>query len=193
MRYGQFSENGNDALEKTIAIIDKTFSPERKAVSDAVLQVAREVEMGKGDVVELAAQIKELTQNEIAAKQADPDISISVDQNIRVLKASFDKLMDQHTNEGEEPVVIKSKKSIASLRNSQMLRPISIPKLTKAQEDLVEQISALTEKNVPTNPSKWSYYKSQAKKKFEVYPSAYANAWAAKKYKAAGGGWRKES
>ena len=164
MRYGQFSENGNDALEKTIAIIDKTFSPERKAVSAAVLQVAREVEMGKGDVVELAAQIKELTQNEIAAKQADPDISISVDQNIRVLKASFDKLMDQHTNEGEEPVVIKSKKSLASLRNNQALRPISIPKLTKTQEDLVEQISTLVEKNVPTNPSKWSYYKSQAKK-----------------------------
>ena len=49
----------------------------------------------------------------------------------------------------------------------------------------------LTEKNEPTDPSKWAYYKSQAKKKFDVYPSAYANAWAAKKYKAAGGGWKK--
>ena len=48
----------------------------------------------------------------------------------------------------------------------------------------------LQEKNVPTNPSKWSYYKNQAKKKFDVYPSAYANAWAAKQYKKAGGGWR---
>ena len=47
------------------------------------------------------------------------------------------------------------------------------------------------EKNVPTQPSKWSYYKSQAKKKFDVYPSAYANGWAAKQYKAAGGGWKK--
>ena len=43
----------------------------------------------------------------------------------------------------------------------------------------------------PTNPSKWAYYKGQAKKKFDVYPSAYANAWAAKKYKAAGGSWKK--
>jgi hypothetical protein len=42
----------------------------------------------------------------------------------------------------------------------------------------------------PTNPSKWAYYKSQAKQKFDVYPSAYANAWAAKMYKKAGGGWR---
>ena len=46
--------------------------------------------------------------------------------------------------------------------------------------------------NTPTDPSKWSYYKGQAKKKFDVYPSAYANGWAAKKYKAAGGGWRKK-
>ena len=56
-----------------------------------------------------------------------------------------------------------------------------------------EGVMDITEKNVPTDSSKWSYYKSQAKKKFDVYPSAYANAWAAKKYKAAGGGWKKES
>lgn len=191
MRYGQFSENGNTALEKTIAIIDKTFSPERKTISDQVLDIARTVEMGKGDKMELARKIKEITSSEIAVKRNDPDLSVSVDQNIRVLKAAFDKLMDSMTSEGSEPVVIKSKKSIASLRNNQALRPISVPKMTKEEEELVEQISTLVEKNVPTNPSKWSYYKSQAKKKFEVYPSAYANAWAAKKYKAAGGGWRK--
>ena len=54
-----------------------------------------------------------------------------------------------------------------------------------------EYLNYLVEKNVPTDPAKWSYYKSQAKKKFDVYPSAYANAWAAKQYKKAGGGWRK--
>ena len=37
------------------------------------------------------------------------------------------------------------------------------------------KLNMFLEKNVPTNPSKWSYYKSQAKKKFDVYPSAYAN------------------
>ena len=50
----------------------------------------------------------------------------------------------------------------------------------------------VAEKNVPTNPSKWQYYVSQAKKKFDVYPSAYANGWASKQYKAAGGGWKTE-
>ena len=39
-----------------------------------------------------------------------------------------------------------------------------------------EKINMFLEKNVPTN---------------DVYPSAYANACAAKQYKAAGGGWKK--
>jgi len=65
----------------------------------------------------------------------------------------------------------------------------TIEKVVK-EKGLQERISELTEDNVPTDPSKWSYYKSQAKKKFDVYPSAYANAWAAKQYKDAGGGWR---
>jgi hypothetical protein len=62
----------------------------------------------------------------------------------------------------------------------------------KKQKGLEEELNLFLEKNTPTNPSKWSYYKSQAKKKFDVYPSAYANAWAAKQYKSAGGGWKKE-
>ena len=56
---------------------------------------------------------------------------------------------------------------------------------------LGEAVERLEEKNCPTDPSKWSYYKSQAKKKFDVYPSAYANGWASKQYKDAGGGWKK--
>ncbi len=51
----------------------------------------------------------------------------------------------------------------------------------------------LEEKNVPTNPALWAKMKAQAKAKFDVYPSAYANGWAAKKYKAAGGSWKTES
>ena len=52
------------------------------------------------------------------------------------------------------------------------------------------KVETLMEKSCPTDASKWSYYKSQAKKKFDVYPSAYANGWAAKQYKSAGGGWK---
>ena len=46
--------------------------------------------------------------------------------------------------------------------------------------------------NQPTNPSLWSQAKSKARSKFKVYPSAYANGWAAKWYKSKGGGWKKK-
>jgi len=48
----------------------------------------------------------------------------------------------------------------------------------------------LEEKNKPTNPKLWSQAISMVKKKFKIYPSAYANAAAAKWYKSKGGGWK---
>lgn len=48
----------------------------------------------------------------------------------------------------------------------------------------------LEEENKPTNPALWSRAKALAKKKFDVYPSAYANGWASKWYKSKGGGWK---
>ena len=47
--------------------------------------------------------------------------------------------------------------------------------------------------NAPTNPGLWAQAKSKARSKFKVYPSAYANGWAAKWYKSKGGGWKKKS
>lgn len=47
--------------------------------------------------------------------------------------------------------------------------------------------------NVPNNAALWSKAKSLAKQKFDVYPSAYANGWAAKYYKQHGGTWKKSS
>lgn len=45
-------------------------------------------------------------------------------------------------------------------------------------------------KAIAANPSLWSSVKTLAKKKFDVYPSAYANAWASKEYKKRGGTWK---
>ena len=55
--------------------------------------------------------------------------------------------------------------------------------------DALEKVA----KNVPTSPEKWARAKAMARAKFDVYPSAYANGWAAKKYKEMGGGWKKEA
>ena len=84
---------------------------------------------------------------------------------------------------------INKMKKITKKRQSENVMNISKEKLREMIEE--EYFNYLVEKNVPTQPAKWSYYKSQAKKKFDVYPSAYANAWAAKQYKKAGGGWKK--
>ena len=90
----------------------------------------------------------------------------------------------------EEPVSV-------SMRNDDGSITTTIKEVTDINEqetalyEFGKKFETLMEKNVPTNPSKWSYYKAQAKKKFDVYPSAYANGWAAKQYKAAGGGWKK--
>jgi hypothetical protein len=56
-----------------------------------------------------------------------------------------------------------------------------------------EEAEQIDEKNVPTSPEKWAQAKSAAKSKFAVYPSAYANGWASKKYKSMGGGWKATS
>jgi hypothetical protein len=59
---------------------------------------------------------------------------------------------------------------------------------------LKEDIECIQEgKNKPKDPAKWSSCIAQAKKKFDVYPSAYANAWAAKCYKSKGGKWKSVS
>ena len=50
--------------------------------------------------------------------------------------------------------------------------------------------NCVKEENKPTNPKLWAKWKAKAKAKFDVYPSAYANGWAAKGYKSEGGGWK---
>ena len=70
-------------------------------------------------------------------------------------------------------------------------QPINVSNFGKGK--ISENMENLDEKNVPTSPEKWAQAKSQAKAKFDVYPSAYANGWASKKYKEMGGGWKSVS
>jgi len=68
-------------------------------------------------------------------------------------------------------------------------KPINVSNFGKGR--ISEAMEYLEEKNVPTKPELWSKAKSLARSKFDVYPSAYANGWAAKWYKKHGGGWKK--
>jgi len=70
-------------------------------------------------------------------------------------------------------------------------KPINVSTKPKNETmSIEEKLNLFLEKNCPTDPGKWSASKSAAKSKFDVYPSAYANGWAAKNYKSKGGGWK---
>jgi hypothetical protein len=45
-------------------------------------------------------------------------------------------------------------------------------------------------KNTPTNKALYSRVKAEAKAKYDVYPSAYANGWLVKEYKRRGGKYK---
>jgi hypothetical protein len=91
----------------------------------------------------------------------------------------------------QDPVADRSGKGGKPIMTSNKIKESSSPMVRQILERIeCEQEWILVEKNVPTNPSLWSKFKSQARAKFDVYPSAYANGWAAKKYKAAGGSWK---
>lgn len=65
---------------------------------------------------------------------------------------------------------------------------------TSAMETNESSEDVITEsENEPTDPDLWSRAIRGAKDKYDVYPSAYANAFASKWYKEKGGGWRKKS
>ena len=86
-----------------------------------------------------------------------------------------------------------AKKKRAGAKGAQVVPNTKAAKVTK--EQLLEILNKLvSEKSgyIPTQPDKWSYAVSQARAKFDTYPSAYANLWASKKYKKLGGKWRKK-
>ena len=62
----------------------------------------------------------------------------------------------------------------------------SVSSMLKEDVELTEET-----KNKAKSSKKWNSCIAQAKAKFDVYPSAYANAWAAKCYKNKGGKWKK--
>ena len=90
----------------------------------------------------------------------------------------------------EQPVMVSKRTESGNIVTT--LKEVSdLNEQETALYEFGQKVETLMEKNCPTDASKWSSYKSQAKKKFDVYPSTYANGWAAKKYKAAGGSWKK--
>jgi hypothetical protein len=90
------------------------------------------------------------------------------------------------------PNCVPNNKSIKEASSPAQQAAIAVNMKKKGVEPKNESYGEIDEsKNCPTDPAKWSASKAAAKAKFDVYPSAYANGWAAKNYKSKGGGWKK--
>ena len=91
-------------------------------------------------------------------------------------KKSGDKAKGGESKKGQKPVMVKT----------------GAKGLDKKNESFMSFKSFISEENVPNNPALWKKAIAKAKEKFDVYPSAYANAWASKWYKSKGGTWSKK-
>jgi hypothetical protein len=91
------------------------------------------------------------------------------------------------------PNCVPKNKSIKEASSPAQQAAIAINMKKKGIEPKNESIEMEIDesKNCPTDPEKWAASKAKAKAKFDVYPSAYSNGFAAKDYKAKGGGWKK--
>ena len=91
-------------------------------------------------------------------------------------KKAGDKAKGGESKTGQKPVMVKT----------------GGKGLDKKNESFMSFKSFISEENVPNNPALWKKAIAKAKSKFDVYPSAYANAWASKWYKSKGGTWSKK-
>jgi hypothetical protein len=121
-----------------------------------------------------AKKAKEIGSNIVSPQQPikKPDLEQPQDQNKNQEKKKKDNKYGKTLEQGVETAKQKTKSAIGGFAS--MYNP---------EEYVIE-------KNIPTNPSLWSKAKSMARSKFDVYPSAYANGYAAKWYKSKGGKWK---
>ena len=193
-------------MDATVEIMKKSFSPERKAVQAEVLELVRDVQMGKGDKMELARAITDITKSELEAKRNDPDLKISVDQNLGMLDRAMKAVTGM--SEGITEEELEEYKSIASLRNRSSLdamarlqdrnkkkepKVIEIPKGTqldlfkKAAGESVEE--SLTEEQFDEKAGEKDACYRKVKSRYKVWPSAYASGALTKCRKVGAANW----
>lgn len=79
---------------------------------------------------------------------------------------------------------VRRKRRAETSESREENKPINVSTFKADEADSVKGV------NIPTDPELYARVKAEAKKKFAVYPSAYANAWLVREYKKRGGGYR---
>jgi hypothetical protein len=113
------------------------------------------------------------------------------DDHISSAKENIDQVFDFLMNEKEGNGLNEAKNLAQQAAIAINMKKHGKKPKNESEKEMYEAMEIDESKNCPTDPAKWSASKAAAKAKFDVYPSAYANGWAAKNYKAKGGGWKK--
>ena len=104
-------------------------------------------------------------------------------------------LVDRPANPNAKLIMAKSVEGETSLVQVEELHEYKAPlpsELIKESTNY-EDINTGGEGSEPADKELYSRVKAEAKKKFDVYPSAVANAWVVREYKKRGGKYRKET
>ena len=72
-------------------------------------------------------------------------------------------------------------------KRDKFIKDLKDPKFRAKAKIKGLQRSTIMASPKPKNPALYARVKAEAKKKFKVYPSAYANAWLVRTYKKRGG------
>ena len=169
----------------------KLLKEETPAVSDTTSKFAVSLKNKKG--------------NEITVSFGDPNVKNNMNHNkttnTTLTKECLDfteldltpfrgkKTLIETANSNYYGILGVFKNTFALFEGNEVAKVLDASEITKVVCEDTRVV--ILEKNVPNDSEKWSDCKSQAKSKFDVYPSAYANAWASKCYKKKGGTWKK--
>ena len=168
------------AEEKEEATLDSDAF--RETFVKEITEYVKEAEADK-----LAELYNSFSNNEVEVKE--DSFLIKTPETTEIIadaekaEAPEEEVVQEKEPEAEEPTVEEQPTEEEAVGEDDVELP----------EEEIEYTDELTEakkKPVPTSPDKWSRAKAKARSKFDVYPSAYANAYAAKEYKKMGGGWR---
>lgn len=180
-------ENGCELVENfvpetTMGFVDVTEGEEKNEFGEMIEiyeEENKKVKLNKimrGDVKKYKVYVKNDKGNVVKVNFGDPNMEIKRDDPAR--RKNF---RARHNCDNPGPRW-KARYWACKTWSS---KPVSA--MLKEDTEILDE----EKKNKPKDPKRWSSCIEQAKNKFDVYPSAYANAWAAKCYKSKGGKWKK--
>ena len=186
----RFAREEVEVKEDHVAIaMGKQLDDEGSMILNQLDQIARSVEMLRPVIKKPDMQVPAWVQSKVtlATDYIDTVANYMTSNNEKVNEAKKPTALEKFRKASAE-----REKKHAEIEKKQSKdgsgMTAAIDRLEKHLNK--EEAEQIDEKNVPTSPEKWARAKAAAKSKFAVYPSAYANGWASKKYKAMGGGWK---